>query len=76
MLITTKNIKVKGWLKRMGRIIYAFPASGKTFLCEKNEKYIELASEDYHWCNIEKSESGKGTYSELNKEWQIIILMQ
>ena len=53
----------------MGRIVYAFPATGKTFLCKKNKNYIELASENYHWCNKNISEQEKGKYKAINKDW-------
>jgi len=53
----------------MGRIVYAFPGSGKTFLCSKNPNYIELSSEDYHWIKCEKSEGNKGNYKNINPSW-------
>lgn len=53
----------------MGRIVYAFPGSGKSFLCSKNSNYIELSSEDYHWLECEKSENNKGTYKNINPHW-------
>ena len=53
----------------MGKVIYVFPASGKSFLCQKNKNYIELASEDFHWLNIDKTEEQKGKYYNLNSEW-------
>lgn len=58
----------------MGRVVYAFPGTGKTTLCDINKNCIELASEYYHWQTSEKSESGKGTYTVLNKNWPINYL--
>lgn len=58
----------------MGRVVYAFPGTGKTTLCNINKNCIELASEDFHWQIFEKSESDKGTYNVLNKDWPINYL--
>ena len=53
----------------MGRIVYAFPATGKTYLCRKNGNCIELSSEKYHWLDIDMKEKNKGHYNILNLEW-------
>ena len=53
----------------MGRIVYAFPATGKTFLCSKNSNYIELSSEQYRWLDVEHSENNKGIYNVPNLAW-------
>lgn len=53
----------------MGRIVYAFPGTGKTYLCSKNHNYIELASENFHWLDCEKKEKNKGNYYQSNPMW-------
>ncbi len=53
----------------MGKIIYAFPGTGKTHYCKRNLDSVELSSEDYHWLDKNKSESRKGCYKEINSKW-------
>ena len=53
----------------MGRIVYAFPATGKTYLCSENSNYIELSSEKYRWLDFKKSEEYKGIYNIPNLAW-------
>ena len=59
---------------KMGRVIYAFPGTGKTTLCNINKSCIELASEDFHWEIFVKSENNKGIYTVVNKDWPINYL--
>ena len=53
----------------MGKVIYAFPATGKTYLCQTNKKCIELSSEKFHWQSDSFSEKDKGTYKVINPLW-------
>lgn len=53
----------------MGVVVYAFPATGKTFLCKKNKNCIELTSEKYHWADQNINENNKGLYHNVNENW-------
>lgn len=53
----------------MGKVIYVFPALGKTTYCKNHPNCIELSSEKYHWLDEFDYEEGKGNYKNINPLW-------
>lgn len=53
----------------MGKVIFAFTASGKTYYCNQHADSIELGSEKYHWLDYTPGEHMKGHMEKINPHW-------
>ena len=61
-------------MKTNAKIIYAFPASGKSTLAKRNSSFLDLTTSEYKWLNIDKHEEKnreklKGVLKEENPLW-------